>query len=100
MMNATYTHPEKVLTSVRSASHNRFGAGARNCRSTRSAGRCWRSSEVVVTVNTLPASGSLKALGSHEPLAGCLDAMHRDQGVMRPALRPSDRGPGRRQVEY
>jgi hypothetical protein len=44
-------HPAGVgLHVVRSATHSRFGAGALKSRSTRSAGRCWRSSACVVTL--------------------------------------------------
>ena len=52
--NATYTHPEWVFTYVMSATHSRFGAGAANWRSTRSAGRSKSWFESVVTVQVLP----------------------------------------------
>ncbi len=54
MMNATNTHPVCVLT-VRSATQSRFGAGARNCRSTRSSGRTASPSAIVVVgLNRFP----------------------------------------------
>ncbi len=53
-MNATYTQPAWVFTYVRSATHTRFGAGARNRRSTRSAGRSRRSSPSVVRTQIRP----------------------------------------------
>ncbi len=39
-----------AMRQVRSATQSRLGSSALNCRSTRSAGRCWRSSKRVVTL--------------------------------------------------
>ena len=48
MTKAMYTVPVHVETWVKSATHNRFGAGAKNRRWTRSGARLWPRSGIVV----------------------------------------------------